>query len=261
MRRAEVLVEEVQTDTGCWVYGVVPVGTDVEGLVGRDGGQVRLVAADSHGPQGVAVVVSAIDVDRAPSRRAELLAHSKVVDALAAIGPVVPVRFGSVAVDEDAAADLLADDPDLPSLLARLAQVVQLNLRASYAEDVVLAELVEQDPVVADLRRRTRDLPEGTMHPDLVRLGERVSRGIDARRDHDRAELEQRLAELVVAMSARPGRGSDGVLDAALLVERVHHEQVEQHLEDLAEELHPRVRLALVGPVPPYDFVEDRSWV
>ena len=245
-----------EQETGCYVYAAVPLAAQVEGLLGLDDEPVRLVASDD-----VALAVSTIALERPPGRRAELLAHSRVVDGLAATGPVVPVRFGTITLDEDEAVQEVLDDPGLPALLDRLADVVQLNLRATYDEAVVLAEVVDSDPVVADLRGRTRDLPEGAMHPDLVRLGELVSRGVDARRDVDRRELQSRVEPLAVATRPRPVGGIDGLLDVALLVERGHHAQVEQHLEELAEELHPRVRLRLVGPVPPYDFVEDRSWV
>ena len=113
-------------ETGCYVYGVVPRGAVVAAVLGVDDEPVHLVEAGE-----VAVVVSPLALDRPPARRAELLAHSRVVDALAAAGPVVPVRFGSVVLDDEAAVDeVLADDRDLVRLLRRLAEVVQLNLRA-----------------------------------------------------------------------------------------------------------------------------------
>jgi hypothetical protein len=244
-------------ETGCYVYGVVPTGAVVEGVLGVDDEPVHLVDAGE-----VAVVVSPLALDRPPARRAELLAHSRVVDALAAAGPVVPVRFGSVVLDEEAALDeVLSDGRDLVALLERLRHVVQLNLRATYVEEQVLAEVVESDPVVAELRRRTRDLPAGTMHPDLVRLGERVSMALDQVREHDRGALLAEVEPLAEAVRVRQVGGTDGLLDVALLVEREHLVAFEERLEDLAAEVHPRVRLRLVGPVPPYDFVEDRSWV
>ena len=244
-------------ETGCYVYAVVPAEVDVAGILGVDDREVHLVPAGD-----VAVAVSPLDLDRPRGRRAELMAHSRAVDALAARGPVVPVRFGSIVLDEESAvAEVLADDRDLVALLGRLAEVVQLNLRATYVEERVLAEVVQADPVVADLRERTRDLPEGTMHPDLVRLGERVSKGLDRLRERDRAELLGAIEPLTVALRVRQVGGTDGLLDLALLVEREHLVAVEERLEELAESVHRRVRLRLVGPVPPYDFVEDRSWV
>ena len=131
----EATVPDTSRQVGCYVYGVVPAGAEVDGLLGVDDQEVSFVDAGD-----VAVAVSPLDLDRPPARRAELMAHSRVVDALADAGPVVPVRFGSVALDEESAVEeVLADDRDLVVLLQRLAEVVQLNLRATYVEEQVLA--------------------------------------------------------------------------------------------------------------------------
>jgi hypothetical protein len=252
MREATLIGQE----TGCYVYGVVPADTTVSGLLGLDDVEVELLAAE-----GLAVAVSRVALDRPPGRRAELMAHSRVVDALAAMGPVVPVRFGSVTVDEQAALEeVLADDRDLVALLEELRSLAQLNIRATYAEEHVLAEVVDADPVIADLRERTRDLPPGTLHPDLVRLGERVSHAVDRLREHDRAELLGAVEPLVIASRVRPAGGLEQMLDVAVLAERSRIDEIEAVLESLAAAHHPRVRLRMVGPVPPYDFVEDRTW-
>ena len=91
------------------------------------------------------------------------------------------------------------------------ATLAQLNIRARYDEEHVLAEVVESDPVVADLRERTRDLPAGTLHPDLVRLGERVSRAFETLRGRDREELLDAIGPLVVASVSWSGSRSTAV--------------------------------------------------
>lgn len=244
-----------EQEVGCYVYGVVPADETVEGLLGVDDQEVHYVVED-----GVAVAVSPIVLERTTGRRAELLAHNRVVEQLAAAGTVVPVQFGSVMVDEDAVRDdLLADTARLTAVLERLSGLVQLNLRATYVEQEVLAEVVESDPVVADLRERTRDLPTDAPHPDLVRLGERIAQALADFGERDRDTVLRQVAPLAVARRERAS-GAYDPLDVALLVARSQVEEVEAELEALAEALHPRVRLRLVGPVAPYDFVEDLSW-
>ena len=98
-------------ETGYYVYGVVRADADrvPEGLVGVDGAAVQTV---EHGP--VAAVVGLIGLDRPPGRRADLVAHSEVLDKLVASGPVVPVQFGSVLDDEETVRDgLLREQGDL----------------------------------------------------------------------------------------------------------------------------------------------------
>jgi Gas vesicle synthesis protein GvpL/GvpF len=246
----------VRTDVGFYFYGVVPAGTDVSGLRGLDDVEVEIVLHD-----GLAAVVSRLALERPPGRSAELVAHARVVDSLAASAVVVPAQFGLV-LDHDLAevARVIDDSADrFRALLERLDGRVQLNLRASYVPEQVLSELVQQDPAIADLRERTHALPAGTAHPDLVRLGESVSRGLVAKRLQDSELVLDVVLPYVEEHVLRP-EGEYDVLDAALLVGRDQVNLLEQSLEGLAEVVHERLRLRLVGPVAPYDFVGGQSW-
>ena len=96
-------------ETGYYVYGVVPALEDARPvLTGIDDAEVQFVEHED-----VAAAVAEIALERPPGRRAELMAHSAVVEALSERGPVVPVQFGSVMEDVDSVVhDLLARDHD-----------------------------------------------------------------------------------------------------------------------------------------------------
>ena len=239
-------------EVGCYVYGVVLADADLPTLTGIDGAEVEYVERD-----GIAAAVGEIAIDRPPGRRKDLLAHSEVVDALVKAGPVVPVQFGSVLADRDSVVhDLLQVDHDyFAGLLDDVRGRVQLNLRATYVEEQVLAEVVQEHPAIAELRERTRDLPSGTMHPDLVRLGEMVSKVMEQRRGEDADVVLDVVRPLIVAEADRAGGGIDHLLEVALLVEEDRVQELEDRLEELAEAVHERIRLRLTGPVAPYDFV------
>jgi hypothetical protein len=244
---------DADQETGLFVYGVTSAGAELPAdLTGVDGAPVRLVG---HGP--VAAVVGEITLDRPPGRRAELLAYTAVLDTLSASGPVAPVQFGSVLVDDDAVIDdLLAPQAEtFAEMLADLEGCRQLNLRATYVEEAVLAEVVSAEPEIRRLRERTRDLPEDAGYADRVRLGELVAGAVERRREADAAELLEQVLPYTVGYAERSGGGLDHVLDVALLVEADSCEALEDHLEGLAEAIHERIRLRLVGPVAPYDFV------
>jgi hypothetical protein len=174
---------------------------------------------------------------------------------------MVPAQFGLVLDDDLTGVARMLDDraARFRALLDRLDGHVQLNLRASYLPEQVLAELVEQDPRVAALRERTRQLPAGTPHPDLVRLGESVSRGLNRKRLEDAQSVLDVLLPHVAEHVVRPD-GEYDVLDVALLLDRERVPSLEAALEELAEAIHERIRLRLVGPVAPYDFVGRDSW-
>ena len=248
---------EIKTEpeqTGYYVYGVVRAGAGrvPTELVGVDQAPVHTV---EHG--AIAAVVAEIRIERPPGRRADLVAHSEVLDALAASGVVVPVQFGSVLVDrESVVTELLEPDAGyFAALLDELSGRAQYNLRATYHEPVVLAEIVAANPDIAALRELTRDLPEDAAYRERVQLGELVAREMEGRRAVDSEVLLDATLPYVAAHVVRGGSGVDHVFDVALLVDDERRADFEEQLESLAEEVHERIRLRLVGPMAPYDFV------
>lgn len=245
-------------DAGRYVYAVLPAsGVPAQELTGIDEAPVEYVALGD-----LVAATTAVALDRTFGRRADLLAHSKVVEQLAQESVTVPVRFGSVLTDaESVVTDLLGpSEPWFTEVLASLEGVQQFSLRATYEREQVLAEIVRADPQVAELRARTRDLPVGTMHPDLIALGEAVSAAWEQKREEETRVLLSHVTPLVVDLREKPVSG-DHVLDVAMLVERTRRDELEAVLEDVAEAVHERVRLRLMGPLPPYDFVGEGPWV
>jgi hypothetical protein len=247
---------ELPEHLACYVYGIVSASSPgvPEEVTGVDGTAVELIRHED-----LAAAVGVITAERPPGRRADLVAHSEVVDALAAAGPVVPVRFGSVAASRRAVVeDLLVPEADrFRHLLAELNGRAQFNLRATYLEPAVLAEIVSENPEVAALRERTRDLSEEESYADRVRLGELVARAMDAKRELDSQVVLDAVLPHSSAYRLRSGTGVNHLLDAVFLVEDDQRASFEETLESLAEGMHERARLRLLGPLAAYDFVED----
>lgn len=239
---------------GLYVYGVVETvrGLEDATLTGLDEAPVVLVESGD-----VAAAVGVVTLDRPPGRKRDLVAHSTVLDALAGTGPVVPVQFGTVLPSAaDVRAELLESREDeLLAMLEDLAGRQQFTVRGRYNEHAVLAEVVAENPEVADLRERTQDLPEGAAHGDRVRLGELVAHALEVKREQDSAVVMDAVLPHVASYSPRDGATVDHMMEVAFLVEEERREAFEDALEAVAEAMHERVRLQLLGPMAPYDFV------
>jgi len=239
----------------------------VYGVVAEDAGSVP---ADAVGPDGAALrrvtyhdlaaVVGGVMPEWRPGRQ-DLLQYSSIVDGLAQHGPVVPVQFGSLLADEqDVVERVLAPEEErLSELLDELAGKVQVQVRARYVEEAVLAEVVAADPGVRALRERTKDLPEEAGHADRVRLGELAAHAVADRAVEDAETVLAVVRPHVVAEIVRPVGGLD-VLDAVALVEVDEVRVLEDALEALAQAAFDRLRIRLVGPTAPYDFVGGTGW-
>ena len=245
---------------GAYVYGIVEAvpGRVPADRAGLDGRHVELV---EH--EGIAAAVGVIELDRPPSRRADLVAHSEVLERLAEAGPTVPVQFGSVMVDDDAVrSELLAPMRDhWRGLLDALRGRLQFNLRATYHENVVLQEVVAENPEIAALRDYTRDLPPEAGYPQRMRQGELVARALEEKRAHDTELLLELVLPHAVSYALHDRGGVDHLLDVALLVDDDRRDAFEEAMEAVAEGLHERARFQLRGPLPPYDFVDGDWWV
>ncbi len=250
----EVVIRDLPEDMGLYVYGVVRADESLpDGLAGVDEAPVQLVTLG-----GVAAAVGLITLDRPPGLRADLVAHTAVLDALADRGPVVPVQFGSVLTEVDAVVhDFLAPEAErFEELLSQLAGRRQFNVRGRYNEDAVLAEVVAEDPEIASLRERTRGVPEHVGQAERVRLGELVSHALERKREQDSATVLDIVLPHVASYAPRGGAGIDHMMDVAFLVDDDRRAGFEDALEAVAEAMHERVRLQLMGPMAPYDFVE-----
>jgi len=246
-------VSEVREDTGLFVYAVVPAGRALpDDVTGVDGSPLSVV---DHGH--IAAVVGVTSLDRPPGRRADLTAYSSVLEALLPGGPVAPLRFGCVVPDRDVLVrEVLAPrESELARLLEELEGRVQYNLRVTFEEAAVLAEIVSADARIRDLRERTRDLPDDVAVGDRIRLGELVAHAWEhwARLDADR--ILDELLPMVAEHRLRREPGPQVVLDVALLVDGSRSQEVEDRLEHMAADSVDRLRFRLVGPVAAYDFV------
>ena len=239
----------------CYVFAVVDgdVADDDWPAPGESAVQdVRVVRSD-----GLAAVVGSVQADRRLGRAADLRLHDAVVAALLERdGAVLPLRFGSVLSDERAVTGelLVAARDRFAAALDAVRGRVQYTVTVRYDQDTVLAEILRSRPDVAALRR-----PAGTAAPaDQIRLGERVVAAMAELRAADLPDLIDELAHTaenvrVDADSAEPDR----VLRAAALVPADAQARFVDAIEAMARRGAPRLRIRLVGPVAPYDFVPE----
>ncbi|MFD9866599.1 GvpL/GvpF family gas vesicle protein [Streptomyces niveus] len=236
------------TASGIYVYGIVggshPLPPSGAGI-GEPPAPVRLLPAED-----LAVVVSAA-YPGLRARRRDLMAHQSLLLALAAAGPVLPMRFGMVAPDEATVlAGVTARRSEHAAVLERLDSRVEMNVKIMPVQDN-LAALIREDPVVRRIREETRRHPG---YEANVRLGQAVAEGLRRRAAETAALLPPQFAEIADDMC--PGPDVDGcVLNASFLVPRREEGRFRGVAERFAADHPDRVELRVTGPLPCYSFV------
>lgn len=241
-----------------YVYGVTDADVELPAtLKGIDGQEVALVTRGR-----CAALVSDLAVDRPLGTRDDLMSHQGVLEQVVdAGGTVLPFRFGGALTDRDAVVqELLTPHEDaFVEQLERLRGHVEVRIKARYIEDAVLREMVQDEPEIAELNERVRQLPEDAAYYDRVRLGELIAQAFTRRRERDGQGLLDALAPRATAVAQRELSREDDVLDAGFLIDRQEREAFEKLVEEVGEETSGRIRLRLAGPLPPYDFVGQEA--
>jgi Gas vesicle synthesis protein GvpL/GvpF len=225
-----------------------PLPVDSLAGVGERKPPLRLVRHD-----GLTAVVSDAP-ERLRAKRRDVEAHERVLETLFAAGTVLPMRFGTVAADDEAVkAELASRVKRYAKLLSRLEGKVEVNVKAVHREEAVLRELLLGSQ---ELRTRGEALRAsgGGSHQDKVALGEKLSAALDDRRAQD---AEQLLAELRPHASAvKLGPPVDGCfVNVSFLLGETEREGFEAALTRLRRERAERMEIRPYGPLPPYSFL------
>jgi hypothetical protein len=235
-----------------YVYGIVanshpPLPDGLKG-VGDPPGPVRLLPAGEL----AAVVGEAPDALR-PKRR-DLIAHQAVLGEAGAEGCVLPMRFGSVAPDDDTVTAVLTERADhYRERLQALDGRVEYNVKASHDEEAVLHKVMSADAEIRALAEANRRSGGGS-YEDKLRLGEMVAGAVRAQEAEDAARVQELLDSAAEATSTGP-ESSGWLVNISFLVHRDAAAKFLDTIEDVRRSL-PHLELRVNGPLPPYSFVD-----
>jgi hypothetical protein len=242
--------EHARATTATYVYGVVRSST-LRSIAseGVSGTAVEIVDGD-----GVAALVSDLPSRELRVRRNDLRRHLDVIEEAFATTTILPCRFGTVVDSRHDLQDELLTyrREDLLAGLAQLKDRVQLNVKATYDEELLLTDIVAHDPEIARLREATRTLGNAA-YGERLQLGELVAAAVAERREGDAARLVDALAGNAddVAVDEPP---PEAALKASFLVVRSGLDAFDRTLEKVAAAEQPRLRFDVIGPLPPTAF-------
>ncbi|MEV6967124.1 GvpL/GvpF family gas vesicle protein [Hamadaea sp. NPDC051192] len=246
-------------DTGvervCYVYGVVPADVeldeDVQG-VAEPPARVQVIRRGR-----VAGLVSEIGVDRPLGRPDDLVAHKQVLDMVAAVAPVLPMRFGAVAPSAEVVADefLDAHQDELAADLDDIEGYAEYVLHGRYDPDALLAAVLQENPAAARLRDAIHGVPEDQSRDARIQLGEFIEQAVEAKRQADTETIKRELEPYAREVIVRDPTHEDDAIYLAVLAETGRSDELEQFAEDLADRWDGWITPRLLGPMAAYDFV------
>jgi hypothetical protein len=241
-----------------YVYGVIPAAEaaswqPVAGLHGPSHDVRTVVEGD------LAALVSDLPPDHTPGRPEDLEAHRRVLAHAIEHGTTIPMRFGIVVDGDDRVRGRLLGRhaAELRDLMGALDGDVQMTVKAYYAEDALLRDVMAAHP---DLARESAsitaggDEPEG--HQARVQVGERVAKAVEGRRAEVETALLNALSPAAEDVVVEPPSSDRVALSAQLLVRRDRRPVLDAKVRELAAALENELAFRYVGPLPPFSFAD-----
>lgn len=204
----------------------------------------------------IAAVVSNSPILKYSISRENTIAHEKAIEEVMKEYTVLPVRFATIAEDEEKVKKILEKEHDrFAELLMNMGGKTELSLIAIFKEDVIYKEITEKYQDIRVFKEKIAGLPPGKTHGQLMEIGRRVEAALHKEREIYKEEILNTLTALSCDVKVNDNYGELMIIKAAFLVERYREEEFDRKVNELAEKYVEKIRFKYVGTLPPFNFV------
>ncbi|CCD94535.1 putative gas vesicle synthesis protein, GvpF/L-like [Bradyrhizobium sp. ORS 375] len=203
----------------------------------------------------IAALVSAIDLPEIMPTRRHMLAHTQVLEAAMAHGPVLPMRFGVIVPNPATLLRVIGFRRQ--ELRARLDEIdgrIEVALKASWDEQFMWRQLAAAHPQLANNGRAMIGRGEQQTYYDRIELGRAIGAALEDRRTAARQQLLQTVTPFAIQVKELAPIDDAMFAHFALLVDRTSEQALYRVVEQL-EQNDAGLKFRYVAPIPPYNFV------
>jgi len=245
---------ETATKEGKYIYCIIdsnqPQSFGPLGIGGR-GDQLHTICFN-----GIAALVSNAPLGKYRVSRENSLAHEKAIETVMAEYAALPVRFATVAEDEEKVKRILEKEHDrFKDLLGSIADKTELSLKAIFKEEVIYKDILEKHEDIRVLKGKIATLAPEKSHNQRMEIGRMVEEALQREKEIVKEDILDTLSPLSVEVKTNDTYGELMIINAAFFVEKVKETDFDQQVQQLGDKCSERITSKYVGPLPPFNFV------
>jgi len=249
--------EKISKMDAIYLYCLIEAGEERKfGPIGLGG---RAVSTLPH--RGIAAVVSPSPVSSFDGLTRDallqyLFAHQSIVEKVMGGGyTVVPMKFGTVAHDEEEARRILKEGhPRFKEALKRMRGRIELDVAAFWDDlQAILREIGEQEEI-RQFREAIASRPHHETLEERVQIGKMVKAALEKKKGEVAAELLDAFKGLACDVRSHDLLDDSMIINAAFLIEEDREGEFSERLNWLNDKYDEGVNFRCVGPLPPYSF-------
>lgn len=206
--------------------------------------------------QDIVAVVSKSPVKKYPVARENLISHERVIEEVMKTRTVLPVRFATIAENEEKVRQILEREyRRFADLLGSMRGKKELGLKMMFKEDLVYKEILEKYDAIKALKEKIAPLPPEKSYYQRTEIGRMVETALQKERESHKDDALSRLTPLSEQVKTNSTYGELMIVNAAFLVTKEKEKDFDTEVQGLADRFGEKVRFKYVGTLPPFNFV------
>ena len=243
---------------GRYIYGII--GTSQRREFGPIGIGERGNVVYTLPYQNLAAIVSRSPLVKYPVTRDNSMAHIKVLERAMEEYTVLPVRFCTIAEEEEIIIEkvLKTRYQEFIDLLRGMEGKLELGVRARWTDlNAIFAEVVEENQEIKAIKEALLgERNEQRKYAGKIKIGQLVQKALEEKKKREAEELLETLRPLSLDCKENRIYGDMNLVNAAFLISRKMEKEFDHKMRELEKAYGERKRLKYIGPIAPYNFVE-----
>ncbi len=204
----------------------------------------------------ISAVVSNAPIKKYRVSRENSLAHEKAIERVMTEHTALPVRFATVAEDEEKVKRILEKEHDkFKNLLEAVKDKTELSLKAMFKEETIYKDILEEYEDIKRLKEKIAAIAPEKSHYQRMEIGRMVEEALQREKQIVRDDIINILSPLAVEVKTNDTYGNMMIINAAFFVEKAKEADFDQPVQLLDEKYGEKVTFTYVGPLPPFNFV------
>ena len=219
--------------------------------VGGRGDEVYTIRFDN-----IAAVVSNSPIAKYSISRENMLAHEKAIEEVMKRYTVLPVRFCTIAEDEEKVRKILKKEYDkFKDLLDKIKDKKELGLKAIFKEEVIYKEILEKYEDIKNLKEAIAPKPPELTYYQRMEIGRMVEAALEKEKEIYREDILETLSPLALEVKTNNTYGERMIINASFLVEKDREPEFDQKVDELGVKYGKKIKFKYVGTLPPFNFI------
>jgi hypothetical protein len=185
-----------------------------------------------------------------------MLAHERAIEEAMNEHTVLPVRFATIAENEEKIKKILGNQyHKFKDLLNRMKDKKELGLKATFKEDVIYKDILEKYKEIRILKEKVAVLSSKKTYFKMAEIGEMVEAALEKEKKIYKDDILDTLSPLAVEVKTNNTYGELMIINAAFFIEKHKEADFDQSVNELDAKYGSKLKLKYLGKVPPFNFL------